>query len=476
MCAEQPRVLSSCTDGPASYDDSWHALTCNVRCRYARRRRARIAGVYYWSVMALEDLETSPVITVQWLVRFRWAVAAGATLALTVAWVALGLRFPLPFVVGMLGVQVGSNIWLTVRMRGDAGARSPAVCVVLLLDVVLLTGIMLATGGPSNPFTISYLVYITLVSMILPVGWTWVMTAACTAGYGALFVPPLRAVFDPHATHTAMQPGLGHQVGMWIAFLVAAALTATFVTRIRVALEAREEALADARRSAVRQERLASLTTLAAGAAHELASPLGAIATAAVELELALASGGFTDEIADDARFVRRQVERCREILDQMSGRADQSVAQQAQRIEVADIVQRALAGIDSAEHRHVRLEVQADLPSVRLPPEAAARVVRSLIKNALYASTNGRPVLVSVARRDACVRFEVRDDGVGMSPDVLARAGEPFFTTRPAGAGFGLGLFLVRTFADQWGGRFELSSTAGVGTTVTLDLPVEGV
>ena len=56
----------------------------------------------------------------------------------------------------------------------------------------------------------------------------------------------------------------------------------------------------------------------------------------------------------------------------------------------------------------------------------------------------------------------------------VAARAGEPFYTTRPAGAGFGLGLFLVRTFADQWGGRFQLSSTAGSGTTVTLDLPAE--
>lgn len=426
--------------------------------------------------MALEDLETSPVITVQWLVRFRWAVAIGATLALTVAWVALDLRFPLRLVVGVLGVQVASNTWLTTQMQGDAGARTRTVGVVLLLDVGLLTGLMLTTGGPSNPFTISYLVYITLAAIILPVRWTWMITAACMASYGALFVPPLRALFDPHATHAAMQPGLGHQVGMCVAFLVASVLTATFVTRIRVALEAREQALAEVRRAAARQESLASLTTLAAGAAHELATPLGTIATAAVELELALSSGGFPDEIADDARLVRRQVERCREILDQMSGRADRSVAQQAQRIQVADIVERALAGIDSAAHRQVRLEVQSDLPSVRLPLEAAARVVRSLIKNALYASTHGQLVLVTVARQDAGVRLEVRDDGIGMSPDVLARAGEPFFTTRPAGAGFGLGLFLVRTFADQWGGRFELSSTAGVGTTVTLDLPAESV
>lgn len=157
-----------------------------------------------------------------------------------------------------------------------------------------------------------------------------------------------------------------------------------------------------------------------------------------------------------------------------MSRRADRSVAQQAQRLQVADIVERALAGIDRAEHRQVCLEVQSDLPPVGLPLEAAARVVRSLIKNALYASTNGQSVRVTVARQDGRVRFEVRDEGIGMASDVLARAGEPFYTTRPAGAGFGLGLFLVRTFADQWGGRFELSSATGVGTTVTLDMPAE--
>ncbi len=427
--------------------------------------------------MAVGDFETSQVITVQWLARFRWAVVIGATLALTVAWVALDLRFPVPFVAGALLVQVASNMWLTARTQRDTGDRARTVGVVLLLDVGLLTGLMLTTGGPSNPFTISYLVYITLAAITLPARWTWAVAAACMAGYGALFVPAFRALVDPqHPTHAAMPPGFGHQVGMWVAFLVAAMLTATFVTRIRVALEARERALADARRAAARQERLASLMTLAAGAAHELATPLGTIATAAVELELALSSGGFPDQIADDARLVRREVERCREILDQMSGRADRSVAGPPERIRVADIVERALAGVDGAARRQVRLEVQADVPPVRLPIEGAARVVRSLIKNALSASTNGRLVLVTVARQEAGVRLEVRDEGTGMSPEVLARAGEPFFTTRPAGAGFGLGLFLVQAFADQWGGRFALSSATGVGTTATLYLPAESV
>jgi two-component system sensor histidine kinase RegB len=417
--------------------------------------------------------ERTPVITGQWLVRFRWAVTGGATLALFVTWLTLDLRFPLAIVAAALAAQLTSNVWLAGRTRAGAGPVERTLGSVLLLDVALLTVLVLATGGPSNPFTISYLVYITLAAVTLRTLWTWAVTAACIGGYGLLFVSSLRAFFDPHAIHGAMQPGLGHQVGMCVAFVAAAALTATFVTRIRVALEAREHALGEVRRLAARQDRLASLTTLAAGAAHELATPLATIATAAVELERELTAGASSSALAD-ARLVRSQVERCREILDQMSGRADPSIAQQPQNLQAAVIVARALSGISVVEQQQVHVMVEPGLPPVRLPLEAAARVVRSLIKNALYASTEGQDVRVTVAQGDRAVRFEIRDDGSGMAPDVMARAGEPFYTTRPPGAGFGLGLFLVRTFADQWGGRFELSSTLGAGTTVTLDLPVE--
>lgn len=419
------------------------------------------------------DATVNPVITGQWLVRFRWAVVLGGALALAVAWRLLGLEYPIAIVSGALALQVASNVWLAFHVREGYGAKERTLAVIVLLDVLLLTVLLLTTGGPSNPFTISYLVYITLAAVILRAFWTLAVTAACMAGYGSLFVTALRAPFDAHAVHAAMQPAMGHQVGMWVAFLVAAALTATFVTRIRLALEAREQALQVARRVAARQERLASLTTLAAGAAHELATPLGTIATAAVELELALTSGAFPQAIADDARLVRQQVERCRDILDQMSGRADPSVAQMAQPLAAADIVAQALAGMTRTDQAQVRVTIAPQVPSVRLPLEAAARVVRSLIKNALHASTERQPVAVTVDAVDHMVRIRVHDDGVGMTPEILARAGEPFFTTRPAGSGFGLGLFLVRTFANQWQGRFEIASAPQQGTTATLHLPM---
>jgi len=71
-------------------------------------------------------------------------------------------------------------------------------------------------------------------------------------------------------------------------------------------------------------------------------------------------------------------------------------------------------------------------------------------------------------------VRIVVADEGPGMSADVLARAGEPFFTTKAPGSGMGLGLFLARSLAEQLGGTLSLDSTTGRGTRATLELPAE--
>jgi two-component system sensor histidine kinase RegB len=257
-----------------------------------------------------------------------------------------------------------------------------------------------------------------------------------------------------------------HLQAMLLAFAVAAVLTAHVVVQLSAAIDRRDVELAVARVEVARAERLAALTTLAAGAAHELATPLGTIAIAAAELDRALASQ--PDALRDDARLIRAEVRRCRDILDRLATDAGDTRGEAPETLDAVRVV----AGVRSelaADAARVDVAGATVACRVSAPPRALVTALVNVVRNALDAGTR---VHLDVAADDARVRFIVRDDGPGMSPTVLARAGEPFFTTKPPGRGMGLGLFLTRTLCEQLGGRLEIASTPGAGTTVTLVLP----
>lgn len=118
-----------------------------VAQRFTGPARGRVGAGAAPSPDAALDATTSPVITGQWLVRFRWAAVLGAACTLAIAWSVLGLRFPVAIVAGTLSVQLVSNAWLALRMRARAGAHEDTLGAIVMLDVVLLTVLMLTTGG-----------------------------------------------------------------------------------------------------------------------------------------------------------------------------------------------------------------------------------------------------------------------------------------------------------------------------------------
>ena len=414
-------------------------------------------------------LEASSRVVIPWLIRLRWVSLAALAVAAWAAAVFWRVRLPLVPLLALLAAMAATNLALSSQLRSPAPRRT-LIGGALVLDAALLTGVLYLLGGPLNPFSIVYLVGITMAAVTLGRRWAIALAVFSNLAYGLTFSYNRPFEFVDDASGNALLAL--HLYGMWVALAAAAGLIAYFVGRIAEALEQRERELTASRAAAARSERLAALFALGAGAAHELATPLSTIRTAAIELERTLRTqpdspGGVPGYV----RVMRTEIDRCTAVLDGLSGRAsstaatDTGVRLTALMDDVRLRIGAALAG---------RLDVKLpDAPrAIEAPVEPLCQVLVALIRNAFDASAPEQRVTLLVNQQPS-LRVEVTDSGRGMAPEEAARAGEPFFTTKPPGSGLGLGLFLARAFADQMGGSLRWQSSVGKGTSVVLDLPV---
>lgn len=423
--------------------------------------------------MAAPATTYAPAVTLAWLVRLRWGSVLAQIVTVLVGVLGLGASPSLLSTV-IVAVTAASNVVLFAAARRGWSAGAGALGGVMVFDTVALTALLFLCGGPSNPFSTLYLVYVTLAALALGIRWASVAVAVSAVGYAMLFFAGDQMASMVHMHHDGTAFSV-HLQSMWVAFTVTAALIAYFVARVARALREREEQLAEARDLAVRAEKLASLSTLAAGAAHELGTPLGTIAVVSRELERALATAEPAS-LSQDARLIRDEVERCRRIVQQLSGRSGEAMGEVPEPVALEELlceVSRypALPGHPGSA-RGVRVDVDPAVPArLSLPVRGLVQSLRNLLQNAWDAG--GGEVSLRVGCVGAQVIFEVHDAGAGMASEVLARVGEPFFTTKPPGKGTGLGVFLARAFAERWQGRLTLSSDAGRGTLAVLELPL---
>jgi two-component system sensor histidine kinase RegB len=252
---------------------------------------------------------------------------------------------------------------------------------------------------------------------------------------------------------------------------------AYFVRRVTSELARRESELADTRAAQARAERLAALGTLAAGAAHELSTPLSTIAVVARELERRLAQlepvTAIAPDLCEDAQLVREQVDRCRRILEQMAADAGEVPGEPFVDVSLPELIDASTGDLCTRDRLDVVVDSTAGQRTLRVPRRALSQALRAVAKNALEASPASEVVQIRGRLDDGEWRIEIRDHGSGMSEEVLSRVGDPFFTTKEPGAGMGLGVFLAQTVLTRLGGGLELRSEPGTGTTARLRIPV---
>lgn len=407
--------------------------------------------------------------------RLRYGMAFGQIATLLFVHYFLDIHLPLAAAVVGPALVAGSNLLLASRAsRTVPGARigtSALVAGAFALDTICLTWVLSQSGGPTNPFTLLYLVHITLSATILTKRSTWLLGALSVVCFGLLFfgykpIPALEMHHVPGAI------GL-HLIGMWVSFGVAAILVAMFSGKISELLRQHEESMLRMHRELAKKDRLASLVTLAAGAAHELSTPLSTIAVVARELE-SLATDRFPNaSVAEDSRLIRSEVDRCSDILRRMSAQGAAPAGEALETLAADELLARVCD--EMAPTARIRIEPGAPgaAPALRIPPRPVQQALIALVKNALEASAVDTLVRVSARPAGDVMRFVVTDEGSGMPDDVLRRIGEPFFTTKEPGKGMGLGTFLVRTLAEQLGGRLRYESAPDSGTSAILELPV---
>lgn len=400
------------------------------------------------------------------LMLMRWFAVAGWLALVAAAGPLLDIALPLVPMLAILALLAGFNLATRQRLRRGGAVPDGELFAQLCVDVTALTLLLFFSGGAANPLVSLYLPSIAIAAVVLPGRFAWSIVACSVAAYSLLVFwnVPLPVADAERATRL-------HLAGMWLIFVASAALIAWFVARMAAAIRSRDLALAAAREEALRNERVVALGSLAAGAAHELGTPLATMAILAGELSR---DDRLGPEAREDLALLREQIEHCKGIITGLAARAGQTRAEGGGAIGLDRWLEQVVARWRRLRpHAEAKVSLHGTAPAPQVVSEATLeQALLNLFNNAADAG-NGE-VDIAAEWDAAQLRVEVRDRGPGFDEQVLLAAGRAFVTTRPEGTG--IGLFLAHAAVERLGGRIVLANRDGGGALTRVELPLEKI
>ncbi len=407
------------------------------------------------------------------LLRAIAVVAQCAVLALVYRILAMKLEwFPM---LATVAAQAGLNLLTWWRLRTDYPVSNPELFAQLCADVLALSVLLYYGGGSTNPFISLFLLPLVIAAAALPRTYTWAMAGITTCCYTLLmkfYVPlPSDNAHEGHVQHAAPQGDAFnmHVIGMWLGFVISAVVVAYFVVRMAQAVRDRDETLARVREETLRNERIVALGTQAAGAAHELGTPLSTLSVIIGELKR---DNAVLPEWRDNLVILDDQVRICKRILSKLLANAQDTVTQTAL---LQPLEQFLAATLDEWQLLrptvHYRYQASGAQPAPQLHID---QTLRAALLNLLNNAADASPDEINIHAHWDERRFtlEIHDHGHGLTPEAAARAGSAFFTTKEDGRG--LGLFLANATVERLGGKVRLFNREGGGATTEVILPLQ--
>ena len=405
------------------------------------------------------------------VIMLRSLFILGQLTILLVIWQVLKWPFEAAPCLGLMAASIALNVALALSPMAKRQARPWEVTVVLAFDIVQLTVLLWWTGGVLNPFAVMLIFPISVGGNALP--------PRFSAGLCALAIvaaTALKLQSPPHMVTAAMTADVGaYRLSRSLALIVALVFAAAYAAWSSARGAQRELALHVTDTVLAREQRLSALGALSAVIAHELGTPLATIAIVATEMAREAPAG----PMRDDANLMVEQARRCRDILRRLAEEPERPDALH-ERMSLMQFVREIVEPYAKASD--VRVEAVVTGPPDVIAPDLWRRpeilhAISTMVENAFDFA---RGEILLTARFDLeTVSVEVRDDGPGFSPPILARLGEPYVTSRPGAegsrtghVGMGLGVFIAKTLLERSGARVAFANGASRGAIVTARWP----
>ena len=340
----------------------------------------------------------------------------------------------------------------------------------IVADTLVLSYLLYFTGGARNPFVTLLLVPIALSAAALSV--RAILAVAAIAG-AAYFVLLRWYVPLPMNELSANDHGFSlHVAGMGVNFGITALLLGFFINRLATAVRQQQQEVQRVRERALRDEGILAIATQAAGAAHELNTPLSTMRTLLPELRREHATDAALNE---DLQLLEGQVERCRSILREMVAFGKAQLSQEPERLALPAFIHGCVERFKLLRpEAELELAVQPQLDTLVLrTPPGLRHALLNLLNNAADASAlcDSHFVMLEVLRHEQWLDWIVRDRGPGFTPAGATAA----IGISGKQSGLGIGLALAEATAERLTGQLIIANT-GNGAELRLRLPLSAI